>query len=97
MKASFEYFDTDRGGTLDLNELTQALHRSGYQLSQYAIQGIVQRFDIDRSGSFSYDEYIGICVYLGAIRNLFAFYDPQRTGTVHMTFDQLVACCPFFA
>ena len=32
MKASFEYYDKDKGGKLDSKELTEALNRSGYQV-----------------------------------------------------------------
>ena len=98
MRQSFQYFDQDRSGSLDSKELLQALHRAGYNtVTEQALWGAMPRFDRERKGSLTFAQYIELVIYFGNLRKLFDFYDPRRTGQIQMTFDQVVACTPYFA
>ena len=97
MRESFMFFDTDRSGTLDVNELHQALTRAGYQLSQHALYAALPKFDKQRKGSLTFDQYLDLCIYLGNVQKLFQFYDARRQGYIALTFDQLIASTPYFA
>lgn len=97
MRESFMFYDRDRSGTLDVNELHQALTRAGYQISQHALYSALPKFDKQRRGSLTFDQYLDVCIYLGNLRKLFHFYDPQHRGAITLTFDQLVASTPYFA
>ena len=97
MRESFQFFDKDRSGTLDTNELLQALHRAGYPLSQPALYASLPRFDKERKGSVTFAQYLDLVIYLGNLRKLFQFFDPQYRGNINLNFDQLVACTPYFS
>lgn len=97
MRDSFRYFDRDNSGTLDSNELLQTLQRSGYRLTQYSLFACMPKFDKERKGSVTYAQYLELTIFLGNLQQLFHFFDPQHTGTVHLDFDKLVACTPYFA
>lgn len=97
MKESFVFYDRDRSGTLDVNELNQALTRAGYQVTPQALAAALPRFDGNRRGTLTFDEYIDLCLYLANLRNLFYFYDPHGTGRITLTFDQLVASTTYFS
>jgi Ca2+-binding EF-hand superfamily protein len=96
MRDSFMFFDRDRSNSLDTNELLQALNRAGYNISQPALMAALPKFDKDRNGTLGFDEFLDLCIYLSNIRKLFSFYDPQNTGRITLTFDQLFACSPYF-
>ena len=96
MKESFQFFDKDRSGSLDPNELHQALTRAGYQVSPQAVYAAFPRFDKLRKGALSFDQYLDFCIYLGNVRKLFGFYDPQGRGCITVTFDQIIASTPYF-
>jgi peflin len=47
----------------------------------------MKKFDKDQIGGLKFDDYIALSVQLGTVRNVFAFYDKQRTGQVTFNFD----------
>ena len=67
-KANFDGFDSDRSGTIDHGELTRALQMSGYQLSSTVVNSMLAKYDADRSGSISFDEYIQLQVELSILK-----------------------------
>jgi Ca2+-binding EF-hand superfamily protein len=44
-KQCFQSFDVDRSGTIDQQELSQALHRFGYNISPELVQLMIRKFD----------------------------------------------------
>lgn len=96
MRGSFAFFDADRSGTLDLNELHQALTRSGYQISMPSFYAFCPKFDTQKIGRVTFDQYLEMCIWLGNMQKLWQFYDPQRRGSIQLTFDQLLATTPYF-
>lgn len=96
MRECFQFFDRDRSGTLDGNELLQALQRGGYNLTQHALYAAMPKFDKERKGSLTFAQYIDFVIFLGNLQKLFAFFDPNRTGNVMLNFDKMVACTPYF-
>lgn len=69
-KEAFDYFDTDKSGSIDFGELQQALIMIGLRLSWWVIcsvnlspttyQTVFFASDTDRSGSISMDEFIKV-------------------------------------
>jgi len=53
----FDYFDADKSGTLDKEQLTKALKEIGLAWDDGSVQGMLQRKDIDFSGTISRDEF----------------------------------------
>eukprot|EP01095_Lingulamoeba_sp_RSL-Kostka_P014873 TRINITY_DN664_c1_g1_i7.p1 TRINITY_DN664_c1_g1~~TRINITY_DN664_c1_g1_i7.p1 ORF type:complete len:298 (-),score=159.46 TRINITY_DN664_c1_g1_i7:309-1202(-) len=95
-RESFNYFDQDRSGSLDINELHNAFVRTGFNVTQYAISAALPKFDSDKSGHITYNEYLDMCLYFQNIQKIFQYYDPYGYGKITLSFDQLVACSPFF-
>lgn len=87
---SFQTFDRDRSGKLEPNEVMQALHQAGFQLDQPAMMAMISKFDPDNSMSLSLDEYIRSCLFLQTSARVFGAFDSQRTGQVHLSFNQFV-------
>eukprot|EP00658_Telonema_sp_P-2_P054780 TRINITY_DN43571_c0_g1_i3.p1 TRINITY_DN43571_c0_g1~~TRINITY_DN43571_c0_g1_i3.p1 ORF type:complete len:682 (+),score=161.32 TRINITY_DN43571_c0_g1_i3:137-2182(+) len=56
LKAAFQEFDTDGGGTIDSTELKEALSGMGIDLSAVEIELVMKRFDKD-GGGIEYGEF----------------------------------------
>lgn len=91
MKNGFRQRDTNGDGRLDGNETRAALTASGYQLSEDTFQALMRKFDRHRRGSLGFDDYVELSIFISKVRNVFAFYDRQRTGQVTFSFDSYVA------
>ncbi|KPA76363.1 programmed cell death 6 protein-like protein [Leptomonas pyrrhocoris] len=91
MKNGFRQRDTTGDGRLDGNEVRAALTASGYQLSEQTFQALMRKFDRQRRGSLGFDDYVELSIFISKVRNVFAFYDRQRTGQVTFNFDTYVA------
>jgi peflin len=91
MKNGFRQRDTSGDGRLDGNEVRAALTASGYQLSEQTFQALMRKFDRQRRGSLGFDDYVELSIFISKVRNVFSFYDRQRTGQVTFNFDTYVA------
>eukprot|EP00879_Flechtneria_rotunda_P002386 GHRR01002582.1.p1 GENE.GHRR01002582.1~~GHRR01002582.1.p1 ORF type:complete len:169 (+),score=42.16 GHRR01002582.1:192-698(+) len=87
---SFQTFDRDRSGKLTPDEVTNALRQAGFNLDPPAMMAMIGKFDPDNSGSLSLDEYIRACLFLQTAARTFGAFDPQRTGQIHLSFNQFV-------
>jgi hypothetical protein len=54
---------------------------------------MVHKFDQDNGKTLSLDEYIRACLSLQTAARTFAAFDPQRTGTIHLSFSQWIYGC----
>lgn len=93
VQQSFMTFDTDRSGKLSPDELSSALRQAGFYLDRPAQDAMMHKFDPDSSASFSLDEYVRACLFLQTASRTFSAFDPQRRGTVQLTFNQFVYAC----
>ncbi|KAL7704749.1 programmed cell death 6 protein-like protein [Lotmaria passim] len=91
MKNGFRQRDTSGDGRLDGPEVRAALTASGYQLSEQTFQALMRKFDRQRRGSLGFDDYVELSIFISKVRNVFSFYDRQRTGQVTFNFDTYVA------
>ncbi|GER49054.1 centrin2 [Striga asiatica] len=57
IKDAFEQFDTDRSGTIDANELNEAMRVLGFESSEEEITRIIAEVDKDGSGTIDFDEF----------------------------------------
>lgn len=64
-KSLFMNYDRDRSGTVDPQELQQALGSMGFNLSPQALNCIVKRFS--NHGRIGFDDFISCCVKLRAL------------------------------
>jgi len=87
MQNGFRQRDRTGDGRLDGNEIRMALQDSGYQMAEGTFQTMMKKFDHQRVGSLGFDSYIELSIFIATVRNVFAFYDRQRTGQVTFNFD----------
>jgi Ca2+-binding EF-hand superfamily protein len=90
MKGGFTQVDKDRSGTLDMNEVYQALGLAGFQIGNQSFQQIFVKFDRKKKGALDFDGYIEMCIFLGTMRNVFGYYDRNRQGVVSFNFDSFL-------
>ncbi|GET86998.1 programmed cell death 6 protein-like protein [Leishmania tarentolae] len=90
MKEGFSKRDCSGDGRLDGNEVRAALVAGGYQLSEQTFQAVMRKFDRQGRGSLGFDDYVELSIFISKVRNVFAFYDRERTGQVTFTFDTFV-------
>lgn len=90
VQASFDYFDHDRSNSLSYDEIHSALSHAGYQLDRPALQAVFVRFDPGRSGALDLTSFLALTLFLRSATATFNAFDPQRTGTIQVSFNQFL-------
>lgn len=97
VQQSFEYFDADRSGGLDYDEIASALSHAGYVLDRPALTAVFARFDPARRGSLGLAEFLALTLFLRSATATFNAFDTRREGTVALSFNQFLFaashCC----
>jgi Ca2+-binding EF-hand superfamily protein len=57
-KEAFKLFDKDNGGSIDVDELKDALESLGQVVTEESIQALVDEVDEDGSGEIEFDEFL---------------------------------------
>ena len=91
MQNGFRQRDRSGDGRLDGPEIRAALADSGYQLAEGTFQTMMRKFDRQKRGSLGFDDYVELSIFISTVRNVFAFYDRQRSGQVTFNFDAFLA------
>jgi len=86
-KQCFDAMDTDRSGSIDFNEMKNAMTQFGYRLSDQFIVSIMQKHDPQRVGSIRFDDFIQIFFLLQAMTNVFAVHDTDHDGWVQINYE----------
>lgn len=58
LRRSFNFFDKDGSGTIDIQELSQAFRQMGRNLPDETLQKLIDMVDKDKSGTIDFDEYV---------------------------------------
>ena len=58
IKEAFDLFDTDHSGTIDTDELKQALSNLGIDAKNQTLQNMMNDIDRNQSGTIDFDEFI---------------------------------------
>ena len=58
IKEAFDLFDTDHSGTIDTDELKQALGNLGIDAKNQTLQNMMNDIDRNQSGTIDFDEFI---------------------------------------
>eukprot|EP01062_Namystynia_karyoxenos_P070048 TRINITY_DN65425_c0_g1_i1.p1 TRINITY_DN65425_c0_g1~~TRINITY_DN65425_c0_g1_i1.p1 ORF type:complete len:200 (+),score=70.05 TRINITY_DN65425_c0_g1_i1:88-600(+) len=90
---AFQQHDRARKGSLTKQETYPALQQAGFQLDQHAFEAAYKAYDPDHNQVLSMTEFVGLCAYLQMCMNTFQAFDPQRTGSVTVPFNQFVYMC----
>ncbi|KAL1476629.1 hypothetical protein MTO96_036373 [Rhipicephalus appendiculatus] len=86
----FQDFDRDRSGSIDRNELRDALRSFGYRLSDEAVGLLLMKYDRERKGSINFDDYILCCVTLQTFTNAFKSYDTDMDGYITISYENFL-------
>ncbi|KAL8215354.1 hypothetical protein R6Q59_026546 [Mikania micrantha] len=58
MKEAFDLFDADGNGTIDANELGNAMRALGFEMNKEQINEMIEEVDRDGSGAIDFDEFV---------------------------------------
>ncbi|KAH6941472.1 hypothetical protein HPB50_018740 [Hyalomma asiaticum] len=86
----FQDFDKDRSGSIDRNELRDALRSFGYRLSDEAVGLLLMKYDRERKGSINFDDYILCCITLQTFTNAFKSYDTDLDGYITISYENFL-------
>ncbi|KAG9345070.1 hypothetical protein JZ751_009611 [Albula glossodonta] len=89
-KQNFMAIDRDHSGTVDPQELNQAVASMGYRLSPQAMNGIIKRYSTH--GKISFDDYVACCVKLRSLTDLFRRRDQAGQGVATFQYDDFIHC-----
>ncbi|EJD08213.1 EF-hand [Fomitiporia mediterranea MF3/22] len=94
----FRHFDRDRSGSIDGQELDNALRQFGYNLSPQLMHLLLAKYDVvateptNRRGpgpppGITFDRFVRACVVIKQLTESFQRLDTQRSGWVQMNYD----------
>jgi len=89
LQAAFFAADQDRSGRIDAREIYNALARCGFTASFPSIQALMYKYDKTGYG-LMFQDFLKVCSTIAQTRSLFQWKDPQRTGQISVTQDQLI-------
>lgn len=93
LKELFKNIDTDRSGTITLEELKNGLARLGSRLSEPEIEQLMEAADVDKSGTIDYMEFVTATMHRHRLERdenlleVFKYFDKDGNG--HITRDEL--------
>ncbi|KAF8326820.1 uncharacterized protein EI90DRAFT_2975455 [Cantharellus anzutake] len=95
----FRHFDADRSGSVEGQELSNALRQFGYNLSPQLIQLLVAKYGFGQPGGFqvpggsssiTFDRFIRACVVVKTLTEAFQKLDTDRDGWIQINYDQFM-------
>ncbi|XP_073727868.1 sorcin [Misgurnus anguillicaudatus] len=84
----FMSIDRDMSGTVDSQEMNQAVTSMGYRLSPQAMNCIIKRFS--SHGKIAFDDYVACCVKLRSLTDLFRKRDQAQQGMATFQYDDFI-------
>jgi len=89
-KQNFMMFDRDRSGTVEPQEMSQAVSAMGYRVSPQALNVIIRRYS--KNGRVYFDDYVACCVKLRTLTDVFRRRDTMQQGAVSFQYDDFILC-----
>ncbi|KAI9592662.1 hypothetical protein BDF19DRAFT_450556 [Syncephalis fuscata] len=89
-KRCFVSFDRDQSGSIDSNELKQALYQFGYNVSDRLIAQTIKKFDRRGRGDVTFDNFIQICVTIRSLTEAFRSFDTDNDGWIQIDYEQFL-------
>ncbi|KAJ2082056.1 hypothetical protein H4R24_001854, partial [Coemansia sp. RSA 988] len=95
-KQCFRKFDADNSGTIDRNELFQALSAFGFRVSPQVVDSLLRKYDLQAGnvksankgrGAITFDNFINSCVTIRSLTESFRRLDENQDGWVNMNYD----------
>jgi len=76
----FYSIDTNRNGSLDINEVGRALQQAQMYYHPETVYKVMQVFDLERSGQLKPNEFVALYQFICTIRTSFVTFDRNRSG-----------------
>ncbi|KAK5875152.1 hypothetical protein CesoFtcFv8_027667 [Champsocephalus esox] len=89
-KQNFVMFDRDRSGTVEPQEMGQAVYAMGFRIGPQALNVIIKRYN--KGGRIYFDDYVACCVRLRALTETFKRRDTMQQGAVSFQYDDFILC-----
>ncbi|KAI9592663.1 hypothetical protein BDF19DRAFT_450557 [Syncephalis fuscata] len=89
-KRCFQSFDLDRSGTIDRNEMKQALLTFGYNLNDRLVHMMITKYDRHGHGTVTFDNFIQACVTIKTLTESFRKFDKDSVGWVYISYEQFL-------
>lgn len=86
----FRSYDRDNSGSIDRNELKNALTSFGYRLSDRFYEILMKKFDRQGRGTVAFDDFIQCCVVLQTLTSAFRQHDTDQDGWVTISYEQFL-------
>ncbi|KPP72571.1 hypothetical protein Z043_108412 [Scleropages formosus] len=90
-KQHFLTIDRDHSGTVDLQEMQQAIGSMGYRLSPQTMNSMINRYSTQ--GKITFDDYVACCVKLRTLTELFRRRDQAQQGMATFAYDDVGLGC----
>ncbi|CAA2991956.1 calcium-dependent kinase 17-like [Olea europaea subsp. europaea] len=93
LKQMFKGMDTDKSGTITLEELKQGLANQGTKSSEYKAKQLMEAADADGNGTIDYEEFITATMHLNRmdreehLYTAFQYFDKDNSG--YITIEEL--------
>lgn len=78
----FHSIDTDRSGTITVDELREGLRKKGTKIPETELQRIMENADVNGDGKIDYEEFLAATMHLGKL---------EREENLYKAFQ--VSCC----
>ncbi|EDR07669.1 uncharacterized protein LACBIDRAFT_250310, partial [Laccaria bicolor S238N-H82] len=79
----FTSVDTDRSGSITAPELERALINGDWTpFDLDTVKLLMSIFDVDRSGTITFNEFAGLWKYIKDWQNVFRHFDRDRSGSI---------------
>ncbi|XP_010269669.1 PREDICTED: probable calcium-binding protein CML50 [Nelumbo nucifera] len=97
-RATFQRFDRDQSGKIDVSELREALLSLGFAVSQIVLDLLVSKYDKSggKARAIEYDNFIECCLTVKGLTDKFKERDTMFNGSATFTYDMfMLAVLPF--
>jgi len=92
-RQTFTGYDKSGDGRLDREETLACLQGMGYVMPPTFFDLCLKKFDLDNAGSFRFDDFVRIGIFIQSVTKGFAKFDTQdgqASGTAVLSFEQLL-------
>jgi len=92
----FKHFDRDHSGSIDGQELRDALSQFGFNLSPPLLDLLQRKYDVKATATgghgrpapgISFDRFVRACVVVKQLTEAFQRLDTQRSGWININYD----------
>ncbi|KAH9301922.1 hypothetical protein KI387_013505 [Taxus chinensis] len=90
IKDMFNMMDTDKNGSISLDELRAGMNKLGSHVAEADVQMLMEAADVDGNGVLDYGEFVAVSIHLQRVGNddhlhkAFAFFDKNDNGYIEV-------------